>query len=174
LVAKLKIDWTAKWIEEFFISHPKEKLMALTMHTFFIDHLKEKFGKEAVVIDGRVTGRMRQETVHQFQNNGRTRLLLGNWIAAGTGITLHASHNGVALDLPWTPGDLLQGEDRLHRIGQKKKVFIHYLMTLGTIEEKQIKVLRKKTRILDAVLDGKGKSKDLNIFDALIKEFQKE
>lgn len=173
LVARLKLDWTQKWIEEFFTSHPNEKLVALTMHTFVIDHLKNRFGQKAVVIDGRVTGRKREETVRKFQSNRQVNLLLGNWIAAGVGITLTAACNAAALDLPWTPGDLLQGEDRIHRIGQKKKVVIHYLTALNTIEERQIKILRKKSTILDAILDGKGSSKDLNVFDELIKEIKR-
>jgi len=174
LVARLKLDQTIRWIEEFYESHPGEKLVALTMHTLVIDRLKEKFGRRAVVIDGRVVGRMRQETVKQFQSSRKIDLFLGNWRAAGVGITLHAASNGVALDLPWTPGDLLQGEDRLHRIGQRKNVIIHYLMTLGTIEEKQIKILRKKTTILDAVLDGRSDASHLNIFDELLAEMKRE
>ena len=76
-------------------------------------------------------------------------------------------------DFPWTPGDLLQGEDRVHRIGQKKNVIIHYLTTLDTIEEKMIRVLRKKATVLDAVLNGETPSKDLDIFDQLLKEMRR-
>jgi len=173
LAARLKMDWTERWIEEFYESHPGEKLVAMTCWTFVIDHLKQKFGDRAVVIDGRVTGRQREETRRCFQSNKRVDLLLGNWRAAGIGITLTAASNLASLDLPWTPGDLLQGEDRIHRIGQKMKVVIHYLMALDTIEEKQVNILRKKTKILDAILDGKRPAKDLNIFDALIERMTK-
>lgn len=172
LVAKLKLELTTQWIEDFFEAHPGEKLVGFTMHTFVIDHLKQKFGRRAVVVDGRVTGRMRTETVRQFQSNKSIDLFLGNWIAAGIGITLTASHNVAAFDYPWTPGDLLQGEDRIHRIGQKKNCFIHYLATLGTIEEKLIKILRKKAKVLDAILNGGRSKNDLNIFDVLLKEMK--
>lgn len=173
LVARLKLDWTEQWLKEFFEAHPGEKLVALTMHTFVIDHLKERFPK-SVIIDGRITGRIRHESVRKFQNNSQVPLLLGNWKAAGVGITLHAAHNVVALDLPWTPGDLLQGEDRVHRIGQKKGVIVHYLTALNTIEEKLVKILRKKASILDAVLDGRADSTDFNLFDALLENMIKE
>lgn len=172
LVARLKLEWTQRWIEEFFIANPGQKLVALTMHTFVIDALKAHFGASAVVIDGRVTGRRRQETVHLFQSNRKINLLLGNWIAAGVGITLTAAHNAVALDLPWTPGDLIQGEDRIHRIGQKDSVTVHYLTVLDTIEERQTRILQRKSKILDAVLDGNGRARDLNMFDELLKEMR--
>lgn len=173
LSAKLKLEWTAQWIADFFESHPGEKLVCFTMHTFVIDYLRERFRQRALVINGAVTGKRRQETVFQFQNNRRYDLMLGNWRAAGVGITLTAACHAVALDLPWTPGDLLQGEDRIHRIGQKRAVTVHYLTALGTIEEKQIKILRKKSKVLDAILNGERAEGDLDIFDELIAELKR-
>lgn len=172
LVARLKLDWTVRWIHEFFEAHPDKKLVCFTMHRFVIEHLMEVFGDKAVKIDGSVRGIKRAETVRKFQNNPRVKLFVGQWIAAGIGITLTAAHNTAALDFPWTPADLLQGEDRIHRIGQKNKCIIHYLAALGTIEEKLVKLLRKKARILDAILDGKRHAKDLDLFDELLREMK--
>jgi SWI/SNF-related matrix-associated actin-dependent regulator 1 of chromatin subfamily A len=168
LVAKLKLEQTVKWIADFFEANPGEKLVAFTGNTFVIDFLRERFPK-SVVVDGRVVGRMRVESVRKFQSHRGVNLFLGNWKAAGVGITLTTAKTVVALDYPWTPGDLLQGEDRIHRIGQKRKATIHYLMTLGTIEEKLVKVLREKATVLDAVLNGKRSGSDLDIFATLLK-----
>jgi SWI/SNF-related matrix-associated actin-dependent regulator 1 of chromatin subfamily A len=172
LVARLKLEWTTKWIEEFFIANPGKKLVCFTMHTFVIDHLKAKFGARAVIVDGRVRGRKRAETVRKFQSNRKCDLFLGQWVAAGVGITLTSAHHVAALDFPWTPADLIQGEDRIHRIGQKLKCIIHYLAALGTIEEKQIKIQLRKSKILDAILNGQRKSKDLDIFRELLREMR--
>lgn len=172
LTAKLKLNWTERWIREFLENHPDQKLVALTMNTFVVDHLQEAF-PGSVIIDGRVTGRKRDETVRKFQSNRRVRLLIGNWKAAGVGITLTAAATAAALDFPWTPGDLLQGEDRIHRIGQKKNVTVYYLAALNTVEEKLMKVLRKKSKVLDEVLNGTTKSQDLDIFDELISEIKR-
>lgn len=171
LVAELKLEWTAKWIEEFFISHPGEKLVGLTMHTFVIDYLQERFRGRSLVIDGSVTGRKREETVRKFQSNRHFDLMLGNWKAAGVGITLTAASNIAALDFPWTPGDLAQGRDRVHRIGQRKNVFFHYLTLLETIEEKQIKGLRKKSKVLDAILNGED-AEDFDMFEEILREMK--
>lgn len=173
LAAELKLNWTAQWIEEFFENHPGQKLVTFSMHTSVLDHLKAHFGKRAVIVDGRVSGRLKFETVRQFQNNRRVDLLLGNWIAAGAGVTLTAASNVAALDFPWTPGDLMQGEDRIHRIGQKMPCVIHYLAALGTIEEHQVKLLKKKSKILDAVLNGRASSEDFDIMRELLAELKK-
>jgi len=172
LAARLKLDWTTRWIADFFEANPGEKLVTFTMHTFVIDHLKEKFPDRCVIIDGRVTGRKREESVRQFRSHRKKDLLLGNWIAAGVGLTLTSASNVAGLDLPWTPGELLQGEDRIHRIGQKKISLIHYLIAMGTIEEKQINIQRRKAKILDAVLDGRQSAADLDIFSTLLEELK--
>lgn len=173
LVAELKLEWTTKWVEEFFETQPGEKLVGFTMHTFVIDHLHERFRNRALIIDGRVTGRMRHETVRLFQNSRHKDLLLGNWKAAGVGLNLQVARHGVAFDLPHTPGTLLQGIDRLHRIGQENDVFLHYLLAIGTIEEKQIKVLWSRTKVLDAILNGEADPEDLNFFDELLRDMMK-
>jgi len=169
LCAKLKLEQTIAWIENFLVTHPGEKLVCFTMHRKVIDRLKEKFGSRALVIDGRVKGKMRHETVRQFQSNKRKDLMFGNWKAAGIGITLTAAAYVVSLDFPWTPGLLAQGEDRLHRIGQKRRVMVYYLFAKGTIEEGQVRILKRKRKILRAILDGDADVSDLDIFEELLK-----
>lgn len=39
------------------------------------------------------------------------------------------------MELFWTPGSLIQAEDRAHRIGQKQKVDIHYLLCSQTVDD---------------------------------------
>lgn len=172
LVAQLKIEWTARWIADFLENNPNEKLVGLTMHRFVIDYLIERFRGQVLFVDGRIRGKKRHDTVRAFQTNRKYRLLVGNWKAAGVGITLTAASNIAALDLPWTPGDLAQGRDRIHRIGQKKNCFLHYLMAMGTLEEKQVKLLRKKSKVMEAILDGRDVEEDLNFFDELLEELK--
>lgn len=167
LVAELKLEFSIQWIKEFFETNPDKKLVAFTMHTFVIERLLKVF-PHMLIVDGSVSGRKRFEVVRQFQNNRKSNLLVGNWRAAGVGLTMTAAHNAAALDFPWTPGDLLQGEDRLHRIGQKTDVLIHYLTTFGTIEEKLVRILQRKARVLDAVLNEGLDADELNIFDELL------
>jgi SWI/SNF-related matrix-associated actin-dependent regulator 1 of chromatin subfamily A len=122
-----------------------------------------------VVVDGGVKGRQRQQAVDAFQHKDNVRLFLGNIRAAGIGITLTAADTCVFTDLPWTPGDLVQAEDRIHRIGQKETAFIYYLVAYDTIEEKLCKLLQRKQSILEEVLDGQGRGDNLNIFNELLR-----
>jgi SWI/SNF-related matrix-associated actin-dependent regulator 1 of chromatin subfamily A len=172
ICADMKKRYVLEWIHEWSETHPGKKLVGLTMHSKVIEYLKESFPGESVTIDGTVTGKKRHNAVFAFQNDPRIRYMWGNWRAAGVGITAHAAHNFVAIDLPWTAGNLEQGLDRVHRIGQKEKVIIYYLLMLNTIEERLMQALQKKSGILRAILDGKRAAKDFDVLELLLKEIQ--
>jgi len=167
VTGKLKecINWITDFIEV------DGKLVVFATHRFVIDALIEAFPGISVKIDGGVTGEDRQKAVDDFQNNSNIRLFVGNIQAAGVGITLTAASNVAFLELPWTPGALVQAEDRCHRIGQKCSVNIHYLLASGTIEEKIAALIDKKRRVLDAVLDGKETDQE-SLLTELMKEYE--
>lgn len=172
LCAKFKYAYVCQWIDDF-LENSDEKLVIFTMHRRMVELLKERYGRLAVVVDGSVTGEKRQRAVDRFQHDDEVRFFIGNIKAAGVGITLTAASSLVFTDLPWTPGDLVQCEDRIHRIGQKSTAFIYYLVAANTIEEKLCRILQEKQTILEDVLDGTGNGDDLDVFDELMKEAQK-
>ncbi len=143
-----------QWIKNFLDDYDG-KLVVFAVHKEIISALMEEFGDIAVKIDGSVAnGEIRQTIVEKFQNDKNIRLFVGNIKAAGVGITLTASSNIVFLELPWTPGELEQAEDRCHRMGQKNAVNIWYLLAENTIEMELAKMIDSKRNILSQVLDG--------------------
>ena len=147
-----KLKQAKDWIKNFIESNGK--LVVFAVHKETINGLMEEFGEQAIKIDGSVSGQKREEAVEQFQNNDSIRLFVGNIQAAGVGLNLTAASSVAFLELPWTPGDLQQASDRVHRIGQNKSVNIYYLLASGTIEEEIAELIDKKRRVLDSVLDG--------------------
>lgn len=77
----------------------------------------------------------RQEYVKQFQNDPRIRVALLSTTAAGVAITLTASSCVWFAELYWTPGLLIQAEDRCHRIGQKEDVNVNYFVANDTLDD---------------------------------------
>ncbi len=173
LCAELKLPWIIRWLQDYAEANPGRKLVCMTMNTFVIDRLRREF-PQSVVVNGSVRGKKRHEAVRKFQLNKQVQFFFGNWKAAGYGITLTSSNVLVSLDFPWSPGDLAQGQDRVHRIGQLKKVLIYYLVALHTIEEKLLRTLQKKSEVLAAVLDGQAESTDFDLLDVMLKEMKYE
>lgn len=168
LCARLKVDLVLDWIDNY-LEGTEEKLVLFTMHRRMVELLHERYKKLSVVLDGSTKPKDRQVAVDRFQHDRRVRLFIGNIRAAGVGITLTKAPTCVFTDLPWTPGDLTQGEDRIHRIGQMKTATIYYLVAVNTVEEKLCKLLRDKQEVLANILDGKDNGDDLDIFAELIK-----
>lgn len=173
LCAKLKVPLIKDWIDNY-LDSTDQKLVVFTMHKPMVQSLARRYHDECVVIDGDVKVRDRQGLVHQFQKDPNIRVFIGNVKAAGVGLTLTSASTCVFTDLPWTPGDLGQGEDRIHRIGQLKAARIIYLVAIATLEERLCEILRDKQSILNDVLDGDDRhSDDLNIFNELLKSASK-
>ena len=165
-----KMESVIDWVKDFLESG--NKLVLFATHKTAITKLMETFGKIAVKIDGSVTAKNRDKAVTDFQNDPKIKLFVGNIKAAGIGLTLTAASNVAFIELPWTPGDLSQAEDRCHRIGQKDSVNIYYLLAERTVEEEIASLLDGKRKVLDAVLDGIVTEED-SLLTELINKYKK-
>jgi len=169
-----KFDSCCEWIDDF-LENENSKLVIYCIHHKTSDRLKERYGKHCVIYDGRVPQKNRDQIVRDFQTNPKIRLFIGNIQAAGVGITLHAASNVFFIELPWTPGELDQAEDRCHRIGQKDSVNIYYAITKGTLEEDMMEIIQEKRKILGQVLDGKPpEGKEVSIFNEVVKRIRRK
>eukprot|EP00900_Chrysochromulina_parva_P004176 jgi/Chrpa1/1375/Chrysochromulina_OHIO_Genome00013610-RA len=108
-------------------------------------------------IDGSVPAVERAGLVNAFQAlpADTPAIFLLSILAAGQGLTLTGASTAVFGELRWTPGELLQAEDRCHRIGQRSSVNVYYLVAKDTADEAMWAVLQRKVRALGAALDGR-------------------
>jgi len=173
LAAKLKLRYVVGWINEW-LEQSDGKLIVYCWHRKMVEALARRCGKNPLVIDGSVTGRNRQVMVDQFQIDKSRRLLIGNIQAAGTGLTLTAANTVVFAELTWRPGDHIQAEDRIHRIGTEGIAWCIYLVAAETIEERLCEVIQQKQKVLSRTLDGRPTSTDLNVYDELLKELRSQ
>lgn len=103
---------------------------------------------------GSLTDRARDKVVSAFQeDDARHHALLMSLKAGGTGLTLTAASRVVHFDSWWNPAVMEQAAARVHRIGQKKAVFVTTLVTEDTIEERIQKILDGKRELFKAMVD---------------------
>jgi SNF2 family DNA or RNA helicase len=95
----------------------------------------------------------RRAVVRRFQD-GEVPVFLISLKAGGTGLNLTAADTVVHYDPWWNPAVEAQATDRAHRIGQTKPVFVHRLVTRGTVEEKIVALQAKKADLARSLLDG--------------------
>jgi SWI/SNF-related matrix-associated actin-dependent regulator 1 of chromatin subfamily A len=173
IAARGALKYAKEWIQDFLESG--EKLVVFAIHKEIITELMKEFGDIAVKIDGSTSskGSVRMDIQNAFQTDPAIKLFIGNIVAAGTVLTLTAASNAAFLELPWTPGELDQAEDRIHRIGTKNAVNIWYLLPIGTIEETLAKVIDRKKSISSAIMDGETTSPS-SMISALIDEYSKK
>lgn len=90
--------------------------------------------------------------VTDFQS-GKTNLFIGQYTAAGVGITLTRSSDCILAELDWSAASVSQACSRAHRIGQKNCVTIHYLVVADSIDDKLVSTIIRKTRETRAVIE---------------------
>ena len=95
----------------------------------------------------------RATPVRLFQA-GKVPVFLISLKAGGVGLNLTAADTVIHYDPWWNPAVEDQATDRAHRIGQDKKIFVHRLVTLATIEEKMETLKDRKRALVASVLDA--------------------
>jgi len=159
VAALSKLASTVEWIRDY--TENGEKLVVFAHNRAVIDHIQgaleadQEWGGKVGVIFGGVSNEERAEAVERFQQDSNTRVILVGITAGGFGLTLTAARAVAFVQTPWSPGEIQQCADRVHRIGQDAdQVTIYNLVAENTIEELMADMLFSKGQVLDAGLDG--------------------
>ena len=72
--------------------------------------------------------------------------------AGGRGLNLPAANHVIHFDRWWNPAVEQQATDRVHRVGQRKPVFVHSLICVGTLEERIDQLLESKRELAAKVI----------------------
>lgn len=72
--------------------------------------------------------------------------------AGGVGITLTKANHVFHFDRWWNPAVEDQATDRAFRIGQKKNVFVHKFLAIGTLEERIDQMIEDKKKLAGSII----------------------
>ncbi len=131
----------------------EEKVLIFTQYTtmgnLLMDALQRELGLSIPFLHGGLSRKKRDELVDKFQNDFRTRGMILSLKAGGTGLNLTAASQVIHYDLWWNPAVEAQATDRAYRIGQKRNVQVHRLITENTFEEKIDAMIQSKKELAD-------------------------
>jgi SNF2 family DNA or RNA helicase len=162
IVYDARRDETLEWITDWAKGSPDKKLLVFAWNKAVVADLvmglTGALDLPAGTIEG-VTGDLpiaqRDVIVKRFNEDPKLRFLVATIASAGTAYDMHKQcADGVFVQCDWTPGAMIQAEDRLGRAPGGEAVTWHYLAAAGTIDERIIKVLHKKQETFNAVVDG--------------------
>lgn len=166
IISEQKVDYTCEIIDR--CLEQGKKIIVFTNFTMSLDMLHEKYKKNSVVLDGRMSKEKRQKSVDRFQTEDKIKIFISNIVAGGVGITLTEAEVVIMNDLSFVPAHHSQAEDRAFRYGQKKNVIVYYPIFENTIEKIVYNILQKKKNIIDQVL-GDGEFSE-NFAQSLLKQ----
>ncbi len=140
------------------------------MGTLLVRHLEKRFGQEVPFLHGGVPPLQRDQMVLRFQEDSDApQIFLLSLKAGGTGLNLTRANHVFHFDRWWNPAVEDQATDRSFRIGQKRLVQVHKLVTLGTLEEKIDHMLIQKRALAESVV-GTGENWITELNDGELRE----
>jgi len=151
-IAKAKLPYVIDHIQSM-IDSGVNKIVVFAHHHDVVDSIYSQFSNIAVKLDGRMSENKKDASVNFFQNDSNIKIFIGSIKAAGVGLTLTASSNVVFAELDWVPANLVQAEDRCHRIGQQDSVLIQHIVLDGSLDQRICQLIVKKQNVADKALD---------------------
>ncbi|MGG4036174.1 DEAD/DEAH box helicase [Paenibacillus cisolokensis] len=115
--------------------------------------LEERLGMPVPYLNGSVPKAKRDEMIAAFQDPASDCCAFVLSVkAGGTGLNLTAANHVFHFDRWWNPAVENQATDRVFRIGQTKRVQVHKLITLGTLEERIDEMIDRKQSLSEQVV----------------------
>lgn len=166
-LAKCKLKRVIDFIQETVDSG--EKVVIMSDFQEIAEAVHEHFKDVSVIHTGAMSDVTKQESVERFQNDKKVKVFSGMIIASGVGITLTAASKLIFMGFAWTPSDMEQAEDRIHRASTTHdNIQIVTPYAVETIEEDIMELLEEKAQIVGRVLDNKAIKKDIKNADESI------
>ena len=116
-------------------------------------HFRSSYHYPTYYIHGGTSRKNRDKMISEFQEpDTPPAVFILSLKAGGVGITLTKANHVFHFDRWWNPAVEDQASDRAFRIGQKKNVFVHKFVTLGSLEEKIDVMIEDKKRLSESVV----------------------
>jgi hypothetical protein len=116
---------------------------------------RRRYGGPVYYLHGGTPRARRERMVEEFQDpDTEPAIFVLSLRAGGTGITLTRANHVIHFDRWWNPAVENQATDRAYRIGQRRSVFVHKMVTMGTLEERIDALIESKKKLAEDIVGG--------------------
>jgi SNF2 family DNA or RNA helicase len=116
-------------------------------------YIRQKLHYNTYYIHGGTNRDKRERMITEFQDpETEPSVFILSLKAGGVGITLTKANHVFHFDRWWNPAVEDQATDRAFRIGQKKNVFVHKFVTIGSLEERIDQMIEDKKKLAGAIV----------------------
>eukprot|EP01133_Synstelium_polycarpum_P003601 gene3601-4125_t len=110
-------------------------------------------GDKYLRYDGRMNPAKKHLAIKKFNQDGGPVVMLTSLKAGGVGLNLTRANKVFMVDPWWNVASENQAIDRVHRMGQTRKVTVKKFIIKNSIEVRILELQQSKTNMSDAVLD---------------------
>ncbi len=144
-----KVDEVVKLVEEL----EKENVGKIVVFSEFLTPLEELRSRffNSLLLTGEEKVKEKEMNIQNF-TSGECQILLAQTKVGGYGLNLQNANVVIFINRPWNPAVEEQAIARLYRTGQKKTVFVYYLLAEDSIEDRVNEVLENKQEIREEFL----------------------
>jgi SNF2 family DNA or RNA helicase len=154
-----KLDATVAYLKDHLDIDPTYKAVVFSSYIRSVSDIVatlEAAGYRAVEYTGEMNAKQKEEAKVNFQGRPDIRVLVSS-DAGGYGVDLPQANLLVNYDQPWSSGLAVQRNGRINRASSEwPTITIQDILVLDSIEERQYDMLRQKSNIAGAILDGNG------------------
>ena len=116
-------------------------------------YLRQTCHYNTYYLSGSTSRKKREQMITKFQDlETEPSIFVLSLKAGGVGITLTKANHVFHFDRWWNPAVEDQATDRAFRIGQKRNVFVHKFVAMGTLEERIDEMIEDKKKLAGSIV----------------------
>eukprot|EP01084_Bolivina_argentea_P215143 365231_1 len=137
---------------------PKDKILIYSQWTTMlnlIEFVLNKYDIGYYRYDGSLSYDTRVNIIKDFKEGFSDKnVLLISLKCGAVGLNLETANHVMFVDLWWNPAIEAQAIDRVHRIGQKKHVYVTRFVIKNSVQDRMLKIQDEKKECADFALNG--------------------
>ena len=154
-----KLDYTVTYLKEHLNIDETYKAVIFSSYLDSVDSIVKELESnniKAVAYTGEMNAKQKEEAKVRFQTGPDVRVLVSS-DAGGYGVDLPQANLLVNYDQPWSAGLSVQRNGRINRTSSDwTTITIQDILVSGSIEQRQYDMLKQKSNVAGAILDGEN------------------